>query len=139
MMLLVARSFNMVGDKAIGSFSLNLAGWPQSDCSAFVAALHDLVPRVAHLTVTADELNNKSWRPKKDFILNRLVAAPLQLAAGTALVLDEIAMTEGTLQDLGVKNFSTVHKLVTEKQLMCDFSTYDVPIPLELTCLLVSK
>merc|ERR1719265_40676 len=138
-MLLVARSFNMVGDKAIGSFSLNIAGWTQPDCSALAAALSDVLPRVVHLTVTADILNTRPFRPKKDFVLNRLVASQLQLATGTALVLDEMAMTEGMLQDPGVKSFNALRALVAEKQLICDFSTFDVPIPLELTCLLVSK
>merc|ERR1719335_248639 len=106
MMLLVARLFNMHGEKAIGSFSLNLAGWPQADCTALAAALSDVMPRCAHLKITADELNSKPWRPKKDFVLNRLVASRLQLAAGTMLVLDEMTMTEGMLQDSGVKSFS---------------------------------
>lgn len=139
LMLLVARSFAKHGEKLLGTWSLNVAGWPQSlDANALAEASGELVPRATLLEVTGDTLNARRWKPRKDFVANRLVAAQLQLAAGTLLMLDESKMAEGQLTAEGVKSFQAIQMLVTENKLACDFTSYDVKIPLELTCVLLS-
>jgi hypothetical protein len=140
LMLLVARSFAKHGEKSLGTWSLNLAAWPESlDPSALREASGDLVPRAVQLDLTSDTLNTKPWRPRKDFVANRLVAAQLQLAAGTLLMLDETKMAEGQLTAEGVKALLSIQMLVTENKLACDFTSYDVKIPLELSCVLLSN
>merc|ERR1719261_1627954 len=108
-------------------------------CTALAHALGVLVPQCVHHKITVESLNSDRWKPKKDFVLNRLVASRLQLAAGTTMILDETAMTEGNLNESGVKSFEAIQHLVTDRRLACDFDVYDVPLPLELTCLTVSK
>ena len=46
---------------------------------------------------SAEALNEQRWRPRKDFVADRLVAAQLQLAGGTLLMVDETKMSEGQL------------------------------------------
>lgn len=138
-MLLVSRAFGMADQKPIGTWNMSLTGWPQVGCAALAHAVGELVPRCVHHKITVESLNSDRWKPKKDFVLNRLVASQLQLAAGTALVLDETMMTEGNLNDSGVKSFQAIEQLVKDQKMVCDFMSYDVPIPLELTCLVVSK
>lgn len=138
-MLLVSRSFGKHGDKSLGSWSLNIAGFPKSgDTRGLFEALGELVPRAARVEVTADSLNTKPWRPKKDFVANRLVASQLQLAAGTVLLLDEMGMSEGTLVDEGVKALMAIQTLATENLLTCDFMFQDVKLPLEVSSISIS-
>jgi len=140
LMLLVSRSFAKHGEKSLGTWSLNCAGWPKSlDASALAQASGELVPRAVNLEITSDSLNTKRWRPRKDFVANRLVASQLQLAAGTLLVLDETKMAEGQLTQDGVKALLSLGMLVTENKLACDFQSYDVKVPLEVSSVILSE
>jgi len=74
----------------------------------------------------------------KDFAANRIVASQLQLAAGTVVIFDETHMMEGQLQDAGVRNMNAIRNLVNDQELVCDFQSYDVKIPLEVQTINVS-
>lgn len=140
LMLLTSRAFGKHGDQSLGPFPLNLAMWPETlPVTGLVAALEEMVPRVAHLVVAVDTLNAKRWRPTKDFDANRLVAGQLQLAAGTTVVFDETQMKEGDLDPQGVKAMAAVTELAVEQQLVCDFASFDVRIPLEVQSISVSS
>merc|ERR1712048_1021343 len=133
LMLLVSRSFGQHGEKSLGYWSLNLASWPKNlGGNDITMAAGELVPRAVHLEVTAETLNAKRWRPRKDFVANRLVTGQLQLAPGTLLVLDETKMDEGQISPVGTKSIKAVGNLVTDRTLICDFETCEVNIPLEL-------
>jgi hypothetical protein len=140
LMLLVSRAFAEAGDKRLGSWSLNLAKWPEVfDTNALATAVGELVPRAVRLEITTDSLNTQRWRPRKDYVANRLVAGQLQLASGTCVVLDETRMATGQLSPDGVKNLHAIQALVIDSQLKCDFMSCDVKIPLEVSCVLVSE
>lgn len=55
------------------------------------------------------------------------------------MVLDETGLSEGTVSAEGVKALGAIGSLVTEQKLTCDYQSYDIHIPLELSCVLVSK
>lgn len=139
LMLLVARSFSKHGEKLLGSWSLNLSGAKGLDTAAIREAAGELVPRAVHLELTIKNLNEQKWRPRKDFVADRLVASQLQLAAGTLLMVDETKMSEGQLTNEGTKSLLSLQKLVQENKLACDFVSYDVSIPLEVPCVLLSE
>lgn len=140
LILLASRVFSRHGDMGLGRFSLNLARWPDSiQVSTLLEAVSELVPRAVHLPVTADTLNAGRWKPSKNYDANRLVSGKLQLASGTLLLLDETQMSVGQLGPEGVKAFAAVEALVSEQALLCDYFSYDVRLPLEVSCLLVSK
>lgn len=140
LMLLVSRAFGKHGDQALGSWSMNIVSWPEGASARVLSdAAAELVPRAVYLPLTTETLGSQKWRPRKDFVANRLVAGQLQLAPGSLLVLDETAMAEGQVNQEGVKALVAINSLVTDQILTCDFMSYDVKIPLELFCLLVSK
>jgi hypothetical protein len=140
LMLLASRSFAQHGEKSLGYWSLNLASWPQaSHGDVLAAAAGELVPRAVHVEVSAETLNARRWRPRKDFVANRLVASQLQLAPGSLLMLDETKMGEGQLSTDGVKNLLAIQQLVTDSRLVCDFMSYDVKVPLEVSCVVMSN
>lgn len=139
LMVLVSRSFDKVGEKLLGTFSLNVGGWLESlDANALIEAARELVPRATLLEVTNETLNTQRWQPRKDYVANRLVASQLQLASGTLLMLDESKLADGQLTADGTKALQTIQTLVTDSKIACDFSSYDVQIPLELSCVLLS-
>jgi len=140
LMSLFSRSFKRYGDQYLGCWSLNLAKWPQElDAHTFAQAAGELVPRAVCLDVDCQTLSERRWSPTKDYEANRLLSAQLQLAPGTLLVLDETKMGTGTLHPSGVKSIKAIGNLVTDHSLACDFSAYDVNIPLELFVILVSQ
>jgi len=140
LMLLASRSFAKHGDKSLGCWSLNLARWPQEAKTVdFSQAAAQLVPRVVQLELNSQALNERKWRPRKDFEANRLVAGQLQLAAGTLLVIDETSMSEGKVGSHGVKSLAAIASLVTEQTLNCDFEVQEFPVPLELSGVLISR
>mmetsp|Transcript_86205 Transcript_86205/g.200451 ORF Transcript_86205/g.200451 Transcript_86205/m.200451 type:complete len:637 (+) Transcript_86205:84-1994(+) len=140
LMQLVSRAFGKHGDQVLGSWALNLTAWPDGvSAGSLGEALAELVPRSVCLSLTAETLGSQRWRPRKDFVANRLVAGQLQLAPGSVLLLDETAMAESEVSAEGVKALSAINALVMDQVLTCDFASYDVKIPLELSCILVSK
>jgi len=139
LMQLASRVFARHGDVGLGRWSVNIARWPQgSDASQLHQAISDLAPCAVCLAVTADTLCAGRWEPRKNFDANRLVAGRLQLASGTSLILDETQLTESKLGPEGVKALQAIQALVTEQQLLCNFS-YDVRLPLEIGCLVISR
>lgn len=119
---------------------MNLTRWPDGVAvRSLSGAAAELVPRAVHLEVTSSTLNTQRWRPRKDFVANRLVAGQLQLASGSLLVIDETQLGESQLSADGVKNLTAIGMLATQQQLACDFMSYDVKIPLELSCMIVSQ
>jgi len=140
LMLLVSRCFGCHGGQSLGNWALNITNWLKDvPVTSLNDAVSELVPRSACLEVSTETLASRRWRPCKDFEANRLVAAQLQLAPGTLLVLDETCLSEGTLSAEGVKALTAIGSLVTEQKLTCNFQSYDVQIPLELSCVIVSK
>jgi len=140
LLLTVSRCFGLHGNQPLGSWALNITNWPDElSTNCLSDAVSELVPRSVCLKVSVDTLESRQWRPRKDFDANRLVAAQLQLAPGTVLVLDETCLSEGNISGQGVKALGALRALVTEQQLTCDYSSYDVKIPLDLPCVLLSK
>ena len=138
--LLASRVYGHINGTSLGHWSLNLSHWPsQLPVSSLFDAVSDLAPLAVHLEVTAGTLSAGQWKPKKDLEANRLVAGRLQLAPGTFVLLDESEMQPGDVNDNGVRALQAISSLVSDQQLPCDFSTYDVKIPLELKCLFASK
>jgi hypothetical protein len=139
LLVLVSRTFVTRGLDSLGSWSLSLASWPEAlPVSNLQEALGSLVPRCAHLKVTAETLNSRQWYPRKDEEVNRLVAGQLQLAPGTVVLIDETAMSEGQLEPRGVKAIMAIGTLIKENTLTFDYM-YDVKVPLELTPVVVTS
>jgi hypothetical protein len=117
---------------------MNILDWPEAaSARALLESAAELVPRAVYMEVSNESLHSQRWRPRKDFAANRLVAARLQLAPGTLLLLDETGLREGQLGPEAVRNLRAINDLVSEQRLTCDFS-YDLKLPLELLCILVS-
>lgn len=138
--LLVSRVYGNNGSRTLGHWSLNIDQWPEVSVTSFVQAVSNLVPRVVHLTVTAESLSTKQWKSKKDVETNFLQSGELQLAPGTLLILDEtIWLPPRKLDEAAFRGIRAIRALDSEQMLLIDFDTYEVQIPLEVNCLYISR
>lgn len=79
------------------------------------------------------------WVPRKDYGVNRLRAGPLQLAPGTALVLDETALSAGQLGETGVRNIHALQEMVTAQEIEYDFQYHQMRMPVDVPTIVVSS
>jgi len=144
---LLARVHTRSDGMPIGKFGVTLLGAPDgadassrrgSVASALASALAMLVPATAHLPLSIASLNARAWAPRKDYATNRLRSGPLQLASGTTLVLDETALSAGSLNDRGVRNARALTDLATTQELEMDFSFHAMRVPTDVNVVAVS-
>eukprot|EP00438_Fugacium_kawagutii_P019897 Skav227774 [mRNA] locus=scaffold1237:79728:82242:+ [translate_table: standard] len=138
--LLVARVYGNNGSRSLGHWSLNIDQWPEVSVTSLVQAVSNLVPRVVHLTVTAESLSTKQWKSQKDVETNFLQSGELQLAPGTLLILDETNwQLPRKLDEAAFRGIRAIRALDSEQMLLIDFDTYEVQVPLEVNCLYISR
>lgn len=111
---LLSRVVGRCGEAPVGKLSLNITNCPSDSLSTgkrlspvagrLDLALRELLPLSPTITISIDELNALSLIPKKDLDANIIWPAPLQLPAGSTLLLDEANMAAGRLGDAAVRN-----------------------------------
>lgn len=106
--------------------------------AALLCVLHALLPAVAHVSVTIPVLNAAELYPRKDYDANRLRAAPLQLPAGCTLVADETGMSDGALQERGVRNVRALSAAASRAMVPVDFQFYEGELLFDANVLLLS-
>jgi hypothetical protein len=137
---LVSRVHSRTDAMALGKHGTTLLGAPEGGfvARALAAAIAQIAPCVAHLPLSISSLNARPWTPRKDYATNRLRSGPLQLAPGTALVLDETALTAGQLGEIGVRNIHALRDLVATQELEYDFQYHQMRVPVDVAVVTVS-
>lgn len=101
---LVSRVYRRASElNPLGCLPLNLVGLPPVVNSVPVAShfgsfMSELVPAVHTIPLSRETLQTTQLTPVKDYDHERLISGQLQLAAGTQLIVDETALTEGQLE-----------------------------------------
>lgn len=138
---LVSRVHTRTDSLALGKLSVTLLGAPEPPSvmpRALAAAIAEIAPCVAHLPLSIGSLNARLWVPRKDYGVNRLRSGPLQLAPGTALVLDETALSAGQLGETGVRNIHSLQEMVNVQELEYDFQYHQMRMPVDIPTIVVS-
>ena len=137
---LVSRVHSRTDAMALGKHATTLLGAPEGGfvARALAAAIAQIAPCVAHLPLSISSLNARPWTPRKDYATNRLRSGPLQVAPGTALVLDETALTAGQLGEIGVRNIHALRDLVATQELEYDFQYHQMRVPVDVAVVTVS-
>ena len=130
----------------LGRHALNLtrcAAGPDGAPSPVATALRDafaaLTPQSRLVGLTLDFLNDGDLVPRKDYDINRMLPGFLQMAEGTAVVVDETALAAGKLEESGVRNFGRLKAAVAEQRYDADFKFYQMPMPCDLPVTVVSE
>ncbi len=126
---------------ALGKFSLNLFSVPLVGnwTKRLATIIQLLVTQSQFLPMSIESLNKSVFTPTKDYNANRLVTGALQLAAGTHLILDETAMTNGQLSEVGVRNLTALGNVIQWQRLEYDFKYHQLPYDTDIPCLVLSE
>ncbi|CDF33233.1 unnamed protein product [Chondrus crispus] len=133
------------GGDAIGKLSLNLVvpkevSDSQPDFSSQLSkAIENVVNAVVPVELSIASLNARELYPKKDYTLNRLKAAPLQLAGGAVLLADETRLSNGHLAERGLRNVRALSSLAKQCTAPLDFQYYETEILVQCCPVFVSK
>ena len=122
---------------ALGTLALNITQCPKgtengpksppasSSLSAFgssvAEALSALAPRSVALPLSLGALNSSRLRPGRCPLSGRLAQAPLQLAPGTQVLLDETLLEPGTLTATGRDSVDALRGLLADRAVEYDF------------------
>eukprot|EP00850_Spirogloea_muscicola_P006522 SM000031S11531 [mRNA] locus=s31:132741:136243:- [translate_table: standard] len=132
----------------LGKLSLNLVGCaaaapPAAAAAALAAplaaAIAQLVPRSHLLPLSLDLLNGRPLAPHKNYAANRLETGQLQLAEGTELVIDELALQSGRVGASGVRNLEALKQLVEWQKVECNFQFYKMDVPMDVPVVVLSQ
>lgn len=130
----------------LGNLSLNLALGEAVRGDAikkFVEELHStlrmVVPMVADVNLSLQNLNTTRFAPHKNYEQDVLVGGTLQVANGTVVVVDETQLTAGQLNDRGVRNMDVLQALVGKMLLPYDFQYYSMDFPQDVAIVTVSE
>eukprot|EP00850_Spirogloea_muscicola_P005440 SM000025S08335 [mRNA] locus=s25:142771:147905:+ [translate_table: standard] len=145
---LLSRVHTRTDLAALGKLSLNLVGCsaaaPPAPAAAalaapLAAAIAQLVPRSHLLPLSLDLLNGHSLAPHKNYAANRLETGQLQLAEGTELVVDELALQSGRVSASGVQNLEALKQLVEWQKVEYDFQFYKMDVPVDVPVVVLSQ
>jgi len=134
---LVSRVHLRTAGMALGTLALNITQCPKgtengpksppasSSLSAFgssvAEALSALAPRSVALPLSLGALNSSRLRPGRCPLSGRLAQAPLQLAPGTQVLLDETLLEPGTLTATGRDSVDALRGLLADRAVEYDF------------------
>jgi Conserved membrane protein (DUF2044). len=79
-----------------------------------------------------------SWYFRKDYNTNRLKSGLLQLSSSTYLILDEIHLQPGQLNNTGCLNVKALSSVVNNQRMSYDFQFYDGTFPTDIPVLSLS-
>ncbi|GAA5888198.1 hypothetical protein JCM6882_000317 [Rhodosporidiobolus microsporus] len=123
---------------ALGSLSLNLA-LPDAFSSSLASTLSSLVPSLATLELSVASLNDKSTRLAPRSRDESLESGQLQLASGTAVVVDLTKIGEGKLEDTGVRNLRHLATTIAQQKLSYEFPYSSFDLETDLNFILLSE
>ena len=126
------------GALALGQLPINLVlppSFPSGSIVSLRAALSSVLPRFVALSLTIPSLNASPFFPRS--VDESLQSGALQLPAGTAVLVDESALGEGTLKDAGVRNVHALTKVINEQTLgyVFPFSSFEFETDLKVVVL----
>jgi len=127
--------------QVLGKMCLNLFNFKNNNSwlKRLYTLLSLLVPGAHFLPLSRQHLDTANFVPVKDFEANRLVAGVLQLPAGTNLVVDETAMSDGQLTARGLQNLTAVGNLIRWQKLDYDFKYNSLEYETDVQVLVLSE
>ncbi|KRT82765.1 hypothetical protein AMK59_3144, partial [Oryctes borbonicus] len=127
----------------LGTFTLNISNIPIDGVEDYGSKLYDLLqnllPKSYYLPMTLENMNDLTFTPKKDYNCNRLTSGLLQLSEGTHLVLDEIKLSSGKLDESGVKALSAIKSIIKGQKMAYDFNYYTMEFDCDIPILILSE
>ena len=145
-LFLFSQIFSKVGTKNVGAFPLNLILEQKTDvnennniCDNILKIFQKVCLKIVDIKLTTDELNNNMYYPRYDAETEILTPGKLQLSDGTFLLVDEINMNEGKLQENGIKNIATLKNLIDFQLLGYEYPYNKIEIIHDIEMLIMTQ
>jgi len=126
-----------VEDMAVGKITLALT--QVASAAALVEGLEHVVASLVKLEVSPKALCARGLEPVKNAATNRLDAGALQLADGTAVVIDETTLAEGALDAVGLRNVKALQRLATAQTVAYDFGYFARQQPVDVNVIVAAS
>jgi len=134
---LLSRTHRTRELSVINKLTLNLCGLTHAE--PLLSLLRQITPVLVDVLCDTDTLNAGPLYPRKNHEKNKLELSPLQLPAGTHLVLNEIPLTEGHVNEQALKNINVVKQLISQQTLSYDYEFDSYSLPVDIPTLVVSR
>ncbi|CCG84788.1 protein of unknown function [Taphrina deformans PYCC 5710] len=119
----------------IGPLTLNIRGLSPDTAKALTSLVSDLTCTYS-FDMSIDNLNRSKLYPSHDG--EEFSAGTLQLPADFAVILNESALSEGKLDERGVKNLQCLSNTITSQDLKFQFPFSEFKIPVDLSFITLS-
>jgi hypothetical protein len=144
-LLITSKLLNRVNSYNLGNMSLNLITNDQPAESAevllkaFELVMKDIVHFELTMPITIDYLNKSSIIPRFDVNTEELKQGLLQLVDNTFLVINELGLKEGKLDQNGCKAFTGIKSLIDFQTLHFDYPYSSIEIFYNIPILILSE
>ncbi|KAI1317505.1 hypothetical protein EDD11_008312 [Mortierella claussenii] len=134
----LARVHSRPSGTVLGKFSLNLRDSTANSpvARALARVMTNILPKVHTIPMSLQNLNNHFFFPRGD---EQLSSGILQVTRGTAMLLDETIMEEGTLVDKGLKNLKAISDVSQYQTLNYVFPFNNLEFQTDISLLIVSN
>lgn len=125
----------------LGYLPINITGLIEDDdrLLALQEVIKTIVPRCLAIDADINALNNTSLLPTRDYEKNIVTSSPLQLGAGTVLLINETKLVEGNLTMQGTKSMHSLRTICSTQNLPISFSYCEIKIPTDLSFIFFSR
>ena len=132
-----SRKDGLVDSLQIGRFSLNITNL--KDKTNLLLFIESLVEKCVRISLDLKSLNEKALYPKYDSDSDSLETGKIQVSDETLLVIDEFQLSDGKLEEQGVKNVAALMNLAKRQFIPFDFKYSKVEIPCDVPVLILSE
>ncbi|KAF9364921.1 hypothetical protein BGX34_012093 [Mortierella sp. NVP85] len=134
----LARIYSRPSGTVLGKFSLNLrdSSSNPSIYPSLARVTKSVLPKVHTVPMSLQTLNNDFFFPRGD---EGLSSGVLQVTRGTAILIDETVMNEGTLVDKGLKNLKALSDVSLYQTLQYVFPFNNLEFQTDISLLIVSN
>ncbi|KAF9113803.1 hypothetical protein BGX27_000773 [Mortierella sp. AM989] len=134
----LARVHSRPNGTVLGKFSLNLRDSTANSpiFPSLSKVMKNVLPKVHTITMNLTYLNENFFFPRGD---EHLSSGILQVTRGTAMILDETVMEEGTLVEKGLKNLKAVSDVSQYQTLNYVFPYSNLEFQTDISLLIVSN
>ena len=123
-----------------GNLNVNLYNAKCPSLKSCMSSLFkSIIPRSTVVDITIDYLNSNPLFLCKNIAGGKTEQSPLQVAGGTLVILDETNMSEGGLNECGIKNMKTLQGFLNDQQLLVDCGYYNVNVPADAAVVTLSN
>ena len=142
-LFLFSHIFSRNNSLTIGNFPLNIILSPNEKNSEKINFFSNLLSKISlffsHKNLSISYLNEKPIFPIFNVEKEELSKSDLKLCDNSILLINELTMTEGKLNQIGIKNFSCIKNLIEFQTINYEFPFNNIEINHDIQIIIFSQ